>query len=58
MVSKIHDRGDLVLGAKNYIELEAELNMRDIKFLLLYRSVDVFPVHKRIVKPKERRFLK
>ena len=45
LVSEVHDKVDMVLGIKNFAELEAEFG----------RSVPIFPVHQEIVKPKERR---
>ena len=58
MGSETHDNLDLVLGAKTFVELEAELNMRELKFKFLNRKALVFPVLKEMAKPNERRFLK
>ena len=56
-VSELHDNVDLVLGVKNFIELEAELSKRELKLKFLNRSVSIFPVHKEAVKPKKMKFL-
>ena len=58
MICKLHDNVDLVLGVTNFVELEAELSMRELKFKCLNRPVSMFPANKELVKPKERRFLK
>ena len=58
MVSEIHDNVDQVLCVKHFVELEAKLSMRDLKFKFLNRSILVFPLNKDMIKPKERRFLK
>ena len=58
MISKIHFNINWVLGIKNFVEIESELGMRELKFKFLNRSVLLFPVHKEIVKAKERKVLK
>ena len=58
MVSEIYDSIDFVLDVKNVVELEAEISMRDLKFKSLNRAVPVFPLHKGIVKPKEKRYVR
>ena len=57
-VSKMYDNVDLFLCAKYFVELETEISMRELKFKFLNRSLPVFPMHKEMVKPKERSFLK
>ena len=57
MVSEIHDEVDLVLSVKNFVEVDADLSMKELKFMFLNRSFPVFPTHKEMIKPKER-FLK
>ena len=57
MVSKAHENIDLILVVKNFVELEVELSMRELKFKCLKRSVPIFPVHEEIIKLKERRYL-
>ena len=58
MVSEIHINVDLVLGVKHYVELEGEISRRELTFKFLNRAVPTFPVHKEIIKPKERRYVK
>ena len=58
MVSEIHGDIDWVSGVNNFVYLEEELNMRELKFKFLNRSAAVFPIHKEMAYPKERRFLK
>ena len=58
MVSEIHVNADLVLGVKKCGEFEAEISMSELKLKLLNRTFLVFPVHKEIIKPKERRYVK
>ena len=54
-VTETHENVDLVLGVKIFIEFEAQLRMRDLKFRFLNRSI---PVNKEMVKPKKRIFMK
>ena len=49
---------DLIVGVKTYVELEGEINMRELSFTFLNREVPIFPVYKEMIKPKERRYLK
>ena len=58
VVSEICDNVNLVLCVKRVVELEVDLNARELKFKVLIMSVHVFPVNKEVAKPKERRFLK
>ena len=58
MVSEIHDNVNLILGVKNVIELEAEINMRELKFKFLNRSVSVFPVHTKMLNQRKGDLLK
>ena len=47
LVSEIHDKVDLVLGVKTFVELEAEISMRDLPFKFLKRAVPILLVHKK-----------
>ena len=47
MFSEIHDNIFLPLGIKNFVELEAELSMREFEFKVFNRSDPVLPVHKK-----------
>ena len=58
MISEIHDNVDLVLGIKKFVYLEAEINMTELKFMFLNRSVPTFSVHKEMIKPKEENYMK
>ena len=55
MVSEIADNVDLLLGVKNCVETEGEISMGELKYKFLYRSVPIFPVHKEMIMPKDRR---
>ena len=57
MVSEIHDNVDLVIGIQNFAELEGEIRMRRIKFKFINRSALIIPVHKEMIKSKERKFV-
>ena len=50
IISEIHDSVYLVLGVKNFVELEGEIRLRDITFKLLNRAVPIFPIHKEMIK--------
>ena len=58
VLSEIHEHGDLDLGVENFVELGAEISIRELKFKFLKRSVLVLTVHNEIIKPKERRYVK
>ena len=58
LVSEIHENIDLVLGIKNVLELEGEINSRDCCFKFLNRSIPIFPEHHMILKPNEQRLIK
>ena len=58
MFSEIHSNLDSALGVKNFVEWEAELSMEQLKLMFLYRSVPVFPVHEKMIKPEEKIFAK
>ena len=52
------DNVDLVLGVKNFAELEGVMSMRELTLKNLIREVPIFLVHKEMIKPKERRYVK
>ena len=58
LVSEIHDNVDLELGMKNAYELEGIVDMQDSSFKFLNRSIPFFSNEQRIVKPKEKKFVK
>ena len=53
----IHDNEELVSGVKIFVKLEGEISMRELSFKFLNRKMPVFPVHKEIIKPKERGYV-
>ena len=57
MVSEIPINVGFILDVKNFVELEAEICMRELKFKFLNRSFPVFPVLKEMNKHKERRYV-
>ena len=57
MASEIHDNVDLVLGVKNFVELEGEISMRELTFKFLNSVIPIFPVHKEMIKYKERKYV-
>ena len=58
LVSEIHENVDLVLGIKNIFELEGVINSQDCCFKYLNQSVPIFPEHKLILKPNEKKLIK
>ena len=58
MVSEIHDTVKLVLDEKTFVELEIEICLRELKYKSLNRSVPVLPVHKGMMKSKEKKHMK
>ena len=58
MHSGTHDSTGLVLGVKNSLGLGGEINIRELNFKCPKRAVSIFPVHKEMTKPKERRYVK
>ena len=58
MFSDIYDNVDLLPGVKTFIELEADISIRELQFKFLNRSVPAFAVHKEIIKVKEMRYMK
>ena len=42
MLSKIHNNVDLVLGIKNFVELEGEIRMKGLTFKFLNKAVPIF----------------
>ena len=57
MVSEIHDSVDLVLRVKNSVKF-GEISIRELTFRFLSTAVPIFPAHKEMIKPKERRHVK
>ena len=57
-VSEIHDNVDLELGMKNVFELEGVIDMQDLSFKFLNRSLPSFSKEQVVVKQKERKFIK
>ena len=47
MVSEIHDNVNLVLGVKNFVELEGEISIRELTFKFLNRAVPIFQYAKK-----------
>ena len=58
MVSEIHENVDLVLGIKNFFELEGVINSRDCCFKFVNRSVPIYPEKEVILKPNEQKLVK
>ena len=58
LVSEIHENVDLVLGIKNVFELEGVINSLDCCFKFLNRSLPIFPIDCKILKPKEQKLRK
>ena len=58
MVSEIHENVDLVLGFKNFVEVDAEMCLRELKFKFLKRSLPIFPVFWEMIKPRARKYVK
>ena len=58
LVSEIHDNVDLVLGMKNFFELEGVIDMQDSSFKFLYKSIPFFSKEQIIRKPKEKKYIK
>ena len=58
IVSEIYSNADVVLGVKNFVELEGEISMRDQTFKFLDRAVPFFHIHKEMIKCKGRRYVK
>ena len=56
MFFEIHEILHLASMLKICVELEADLNMRELKFKFLNTSATVCSVHKEMIKPKERKF--
>ena len=56
-VSEIHDNVDLVLGVKNFVELE-EISIREMPFKFLNKAVPILPACIEMIKPKDRRYVK
>ena len=55
MVSEIHDNVDLVLGVKT-LRRRSEHERHNL--LILEKGTSFFPVHKEMIKSKERRYVK
>ena len=58
LVSEIHDNVALVLGMKNVFELEGVIDMLDLRFKFLNRSIPFFSKEEIIIKPKEKKYIK
>ena len=58
LVSEIHENVDMVLGIKNVLKLEGEINSQECCFSFLNRSVPIFPKGKIVLKPKEQKLIK
>ena len=43
LVSEIFDNGDMVLGIKNFFEIEGVIDTRELSFRFLSRSIPIFP---------------
>ena len=58
LVSEIHEIVGLVLGIKNFFELEGVINSRDCPIEFLNRSVLIYPEEEIILKPDEQKLVK
>ena len=56
-VSEIHDNVDLLLGMKNVFESEGVIDMQDLSFKFLNRSIPFFSKERVILKPKGNKFI-
>ena len=50
LVLDIHDNVNLVLGVKIFLEMEAEISMRQLKFKFLNGPVLAFPAYREMIK--------
>ena len=58
LVSVIHENVDLVLGIKNFFELESVINSRDCCFKFLNLSIPIYPKKQIIFKLDEQKLVK
>ena len=56
-MSEIQENVDLVIGIKNFFELEGVINSQDSCVSFLNRSIPFFPREKVSVKPKEQNLI-
>ena len=57
LASKIHDNVDLVMGMKNIYELEGMIDLQDLCFSFLSRSIPFFPVTTLEIAPKSQKMV-
>ena len=57
LVSEIHDNVDLVMGMKNFFELEGVIDLQDSCFSFLSRSIPFFPVTAVEIAPKTQKMV-
>ena len=57
LVSEIHENVDLVIGIKNFFELEGVIDSGDSCVNFLNRSIPFFPKERASLKPKEQKLL-
>ena len=57
LVSEIFDNVDMVLGIKNLFEIEGVIDIRELSFRFLSRSIPIFPREQVIVKLGEKKLI-
>ena len=57
LVSEIFDNVDMVLGIKNFFELEGVIDSRESSFRFLSRSIPIFPKEQVIIKLGEKKLI-